>query len=157
MEYTDYNVVRGPASKVREVLESLTDSAVLVDTEGDFVPFVMSGDTGTLPGAFDWYLNVFDAEGGAWGFTVCVDGEEVGAATYGENAEWGIDAADNGFRGDLTATAKALGSSTDALEACFDADGVERFCELVGFEHRYALYPHEHEMPPAIVLLSELL
>jgi len=156
MEYTDYNVVRGPAEKVREALGALTHSAILVDHQGAFVPFVMSGDTGVLPKTFDWYLSVFDAEGGAWGFTLCVDGEEVGTATYGENAEWGIDAADNGFRGDLAATATGLGTSAAELEACFDADGVERFCQLVGFEHQYMLYPHEREMPEAIVLISEI-
>jgi hypothetical protein len=156
MEYTDYNVVRGPAAAVRETLAAVTDSAVLVDTQGDHVPFVMSGDTSVLPKHFDWYLNVFDAEGGAWGFTVCVDGEQIGTATYGENAEWGIDAKDNGFEGDLDEVAEALGTTSDALEECFDPDGVERFCRLVGFEHQYTLYPHEREMPPAIALLSEM-
>ncbi len=156
MEYTDYNVVRGPAAAVREALAGVTDSAVLIDGQGDFVPFVMSGDTGVLPKHFDWYLSVFDAEGGAWGFTVCVNGAEVGTATYGENAEWGIDAKDNGFRGDLAATADALGTNTDALEKCFHSDGADAFCKLVGFEHQYMLYPHEHEMPEAIVLLSEM-
>ncbi|MBO6938304.1 MAG: hypothetical protein JJ863_25265 [Deltaproteobacteria bacterium] len=156
MEYTDYNVVRGPAAKVRKALAEVTDSAVLVDDQGDFVPFVMSGDTGVLPKHFDWYLSIFDAEGGAWGFAMCVDGAEVGAATYGENAEWGIEAKDNGFRGDLTATAKAIGASTEALEKCFHSDGADAFCKLVGFAHQYMLYPHEHEMPEGVVLLSEM-
>jgi len=156
MEYTDYNVVRGPATAVRETLGPVTESAVLVDTQEPLVPFVMSGDTSVLPKHFDWYLSVFDAEGSAWGFAVAVDGEQVGTATYGENAEWGIDAKDNGFEGDLEATAKALGTSSAELQQCLDPKGVQRFCALVGFEHQYALYPHEHDMPPAIALLSEM-
>ena len=116
MEYTDYNVVRGPVESVRQTLAAVTESAVLIDDQGDFVPFVMSGDTKVLLEHFDWYLSVFDAEGGAWGFTVCVGGEEIGTATYGENAEWGIAAKDNGFRGDLAATAEALGTSVRTVE-----------------------------------------
>lgn len=156
MEYTDYNVVRGPVESVRQTLAAVTESAVLIDDQGAFVPFVMSGDTKTLLEHFDWYLSVFDAEGSAWGFTLCVDGKEIGTATYGENAEWGIDAADNGFDGDLAATAEALGTTREALEKCFDADGVESFCEQVGFTHQYTLYPYEREMPEAIVLASEM-
>lgn len=157
MEYTDYYVAKGNAATLRLTLEECADKALVADSpDAGFSPFVAVGTPDDFESRFDWLLSVFDAEGGAWGFQLYIDGAEIASATYGENAEWGIDLSDNGFTGDMDATAGALGTTTAALEACLNADGVEAFCRAVGFEHQYMLYPHENEMPDGVVMLSDL-
>jgi hypothetical protein len=157
MEYTDYYVARGSLDDVRAEISRRADRAVIVDgLDGGFVPFVAAGAGKDFDEGWDWLLSVFDAEGSAWGFHVIVDGVEVARAVYGDNAEWGIDAADNGLDGELDAAARALGVAAGKLEACLRDDGVEDFCELVGFTHQYMLYPHEDEMPDGIVTMGEL-
>lgn len=156
MEYTDYYVAKGSADDVRGKVEKACKQGVVVDGLGDFVPFVAVGKTDRLPKTFGWLLRVFDAEGSAWGFELWVDGKQLGSATYGENAEWGIDGDDNGFDGDEAKVAEALGATAAKLRKCLNDDGVERFCKLVGFEHQYTLYAHEDEMPDGVTLLSEI-
>lgn len=160
MEYTDYWVVRGDAKKVRTKLAKLVSGGVVMDAEkSDLAVFVVEGHSALdhdskLPDAFDWLLGIWDAEGGAWGFELYVKGESLGSATYGENAEWGIDESMNGFEGDVAKAAKALGITTKKLESCLDDAGVEKLCKLVGFEHHYTLYPRD--LPDEVMLLSEM-
>ena len=157
MEYTDYFVARGNLEDVSAAIAGRVERAVIVDgLEGGFVPFVVAGAGEGFVESWDWLLSVFDAEGGAWGFRVMVEGAEIASAVYGENAEWGIDRADNGLEGGLEAAAAALGVAADKLEACLHDRGVETFCQLVGFPHQYMLYPHEDEMPDGVSILGEM-
>lgn len=155
MEYTDYYVAKGPAADVAGKLKPIASKALLMDGDENFVPFVRMGDDTMLFRAFPWLLSVFDAEGGAWGFILRIDAEEIARATFGVNAEWGISRKMNGFEGELDAAASALGTTASALEACFNDEGVADFCKLVGFEHAYMLYPHEAQIPDGVNLLSD--
>ncbi len=159
MEYTDYCVAKGGGDAVCAILAPLAEGAFVIDNQGDFVPFVAIWKAklrGRWVRSFDWLLTVFDAEGSAWGFSISVDGEELGKATYGDNCEWGIDADDNGLHGELDVVAEALGMTSSELEACLNDEGVDRFCKQVGFAHQYTLYPHERGMPEGVGRLSEL-
>ncbi len=150
MEYTDYFVVRSDAEALAEKLAPLSDGALLMDDGGGpLLPFVALWKPAarkTYVAQFDWLLSVFDAESAAWGFSICVSGEEVGSAVYGDNAEWGIAKKDNGLTGELEAIAEALGVPAAKFSECLHEGGVEGFCTLVGFEHAYMLYPHEREL-----------
>ena len=157
MEYTDYWVAKGTAGEVREALEGVVEKAILIDDLKGFVPFAAVGTEKKIVKAFDWILSVFDAEGAAWGFTICMDGKQVATATYGDNAEWGISRKDNGFEGDMAEAAKALGISEKKLKGCLDDEGAVKLCKAIGFNHQYMLYPHEDEMPPGVVLMSDLM
>lgn len=156
MEYTDYYVVKDDLGKLQTVLEELTDEAIIMDDAPPFFPFVGDSlDAKKLIKKFDWLLSVFDAEGGAWGFELNHEGESVGSATWGENSEWGIDSSMNGFEGDLEKTAEVLGTTSAKLQSCFDDGWADEFCALVGFEHRYMLYPRD--LPPGVMLISDLM
>ena len=152
MEYTDYYVARGTPQDVRDRIDEVADAAVLVDEFENFVPFVTESSADEFA-AWDWLLRVYDAEGSAWGFVLWNNGKEVARAEWGENGEWGIDAADNGLKGEPDDVASALGIDVDALHNCMNAEGVYVFCDLVGFPHQYCLYPHE--MPPGVNLMSD--
>lgn len=155
MEYTDYYVAKAPLAAVLAKLKPIVSKALIMDDQADFVPFVRIGDDTMLFHAFPWLLSVFDAEGGAWGFVLRIDAEEIARATFGVNAEWGISRKMNGFEGDLNAAAVGLDVTTTELEACFNDEGVEKFCKLVGFDHAYMLYPHEAQIPDGVNLLSD--
>ena len=159
MEYTDYWVARGDAATVRDALAKVAKKGVVID--GDGFAFFVSDEHSALdhdkklPAKFDWLLGVWDAEGSAWGFELYAKGKHVASATYGENAEWGIDEDMNGFEGDVAKTADALGIKKAKLEKCLDADGVEKFCKAIGFEHQYTLYARD--LPDEVMLLSDMM
>lgn len=162
MEYTDYWVVPGEAAAVRDLLCEVGDAGLVLDDAGSgLVVFVLEGhssldgDNADLAKRFDWLLGIWDAEGGAWGFELYAAGKSIAAATWGENAEWGIDESMNGTEGDLAEAAKVLGTKTRKLEACMNDEGVERFCKAAGFEHHYTLYPRK--LPDGVRLLSEII
>ena len=158
MEYTDYFVAKESGTALRPKLKKSFKRGMIMDTDASagFTPFVVLGKTDKLPTKLPWLIRVFDAEGSAWGFTLWIDGKEIAKATYCDNAEWGISKKDNKFVGDTAAAAKALGTTAAKLEKTLNAKGVEKFCQLVGFQHQYMLYPHEREMPAGIGLFSEL-
>ncbi len=157
MEYTDYYVAKGTPAALRDKLSGLADKGIIVEPDGELVPFVVADPVEEFDSKWDWLLSVFDAEGAAWGFRLIVDGDEVASATYGDNAEWGIDRSDNGFEGDVDQVSAALGTTVNELKACMNDEGAVSFCKAVGFNHQYMLYPHEHEMPDGIVLMSDLM
>lgn len=152
MEYTDYYVVRGSAATLREQLIEVTDAAVIVDMlDVDFVPFATETSREDL-GELDWLLRVYDAEGSAWGFELWTR-ERIGSGEFGANAEWGIDAKDNGFEGAITDMAAAVRADESEVQACLHPGGVDDFCELIGFPHQYMLYPRD--LPDGVLFLSE--
>ncbi len=161
MEYTDYWVVKGEPTEIRTRLQKVAKKGVVVDVdESELVAFVVEGYSvldapKKLAKQFEWMLGVWDAEGSAWGFDLWIDGKVLASATYGENAEWGIDEDQNGFEGDVAATAKALGMTKKKLEKFLDEDGVEKFCKAVGFGHHYTLYPRN--LPKGVMLMSEMM
>jgi hypothetical protein len=77
----------------------------------------------------DTVLSFFDHESAAWDFSVYLKGKRIGGGTFGENAETGAD--DEGFDGDLAASAKALGTTAKKLEATFVEDSA-KFLKLLG-------------------------
>lgn len=156
MEYTDYYVAKGNAAATKEIIEKEVNYAIIDDMQNDFIPFIVWDSNEDFENKWDWLLKVFDAEGSAWGFTLFKKGKEIFSATYGENMEWGIDLTDNGFEGDLSKASEEFGVKLNKLEKCLNDKGVEKFCKLVGFEHRYMFYPHEREKPDGIFLFSEL-
>lgn len=155
MEYTDYYVAKGDKTTIKQIIEKEVTDAIIDDVQDGFIPFIVWDADEDFEEKWDWLLSVFDAEGGAWGFTLYNSGKELFSATYGENSEWGIDLSDNGYEGDLNKAAEVLGVKVNALEKCFNPHGVEKFCKLVGFEHRYMFYPYERENPNGIFLLSQ--
>ena len=155
MEYTDYYVAKGKLEVTKEIIKKEVNHAIIDDRQDDFFPFVVWEANEDFENKWDWLLKVFDAEGGAWGFTLFKLGEPIMSATYGENSEWGIDLSDNGYKGDLNESAEELGVKVSELEKCLNDKGVEQFCILVGFEHRYMLYPYEGEEPEGVFFMSQ--
>lgn len=155
MEYTDYYVAKGKIETAKEIIEKEVHHAIIDDSQDDFFPFIVWDSNEDFENKWDWLLKVFDAEGGAWGFSLYKSGKIIIKATYGENSEWGIDLEDNGYEGDLNEAAEELGVKISKLEKCLNDKGVEKFCKLVGFEHRYMFYPYEREKPEGIFFMSE--
>lgn len=155
MEYTEYYVAKGNIEIVKNIIKKEVNEAVIDDFQEKFMPFIVWDANDDFEKKWDWLLKVFDAEGSAWGFTLYNASKEIFSATFGENMEWGIDLSDNGFKGDLNVAADAFGVKINKLEKHLNANGVEKFCKLVGFEHRYMFYPHEREKPDGVFLMSE--
>jgi hypothetical protein len=156
MEYTDYFVTKGNIDSVHSKIKKEAKKAIIMDNEGDFIPFVVLQVKDNFEKKWDWLLKVFDAEESAWGFDLYISGKNIMSATYGENAEWGINLSDNGSKGNKSEAADALKINVEDLEKCLNDRGVNKFCELVGFAHQYMFYPHEGEMQDGVFLLSEM-
>lgn len=159
MEYTEYYITKDTAVSVQEQLKKVATSALIDDYEkgSAFVPFVLYSERSNFLEGWNWLLKIFDAEGSAWGFTLYASGKQLMNAVYGENAEWGIDLSDNVQEGDLEEAAKVLKVEKDKLETCLNADGVEDFCQSIGFSHKYMFYPHDSDDTGEISLMSKCL
>lgn len=133
--------------KVKAALKKLKVDAVL--TEGKTWLYIHSPSKNTVKFA-DPMIHFFDHEGSAWDFDVYMKGKRIGGAIFGTNLETG--ASNQGFTGDLAATAKALAVDKKKLEKTFVKDS-KKFFALLDLE--WMAMP-ENEVPKGIAFFDEL-
>lgn len=134
---------------VKAVLKKLKANAVLVEDKGWL--YVNSANRKVVAFA-DMVMHFFDHEGSAWDFDVYVKAKRVGGGIFGENAETGAE--DQGFTGDLVATAKALGVDAKKLEKTFVEDS-KKFFKLLDLGW-HAAPETEAEIPKGQHFFDEL-
>jgi hypothetical protein len=114
--------------RARATLKKLKANAVVIEGEGWVYMISPSKKVARFS---DVVLHYFDHEGSAWDFDLYLKGKRIGGGTFGVNGETG--AHDQGFDGDIAATAKALGVDARKLERTFTDDS-KKFLKLLGLE-----------------------
>ena len=133
--------------QVKAALKKLKADAVI--TEGKGWLYVHSPSKSAVKFA-DMVLHYFDHESSAWDFDVYVKGKRIGGGIFGKNLETGAD--DQGFDGDLAATARALGVDEKQLKKTFVKDA-KKFFALLKLE--WMAMP-ENEVPKGVAFFDEL-
>jgi hypothetical protein len=136
-------------AKIKATLKKLKANAVI--TEGKGWLYVNSANR-KAAGFADVVIHFFDHEGSAWDFDVYVKAKRVGGGIFGENVETGAE--DQGFTGDLAATAKALDIDAKKLEKTFAKDST-KFFKLLALEWHVAPET-EQEIPKGQNFFDEL-
>ncbi|MEO8702500.1 MAG: hypothetical protein ABI867_20820 [Kofleriaceae bacterium] len=136
-------------AKLKAALKKLKANAVI--TEGKTWLYVNSANR-KAAGFANTVIHYFDHEGSAWDFDVYVAGKRIGGGIFGENVETGAE--DQGFEGDLAATAKALAVDPKKLEKTFATDS-KKFFKLLGLEWM-AAPETESEIPKGQHFFDEL-
>jgi hypothetical protein len=133
----------------KAALQKLKANAVL--TEGKGWLYVNSAHR-KAAGFAASVLHFFDHEGSAWDFVVYAKGKRIGGGIFGTNVETG--ATNQGFTGDLAATAQALGVTAKQLETTFAKDS-KKFFKLLALD--WMAGPEtESEIPEGQHFLDEL-
>lgn len=133
-EFWDFYATRGPIDEVlaaarRKRLRAVVAAASEVGgREPSWVYVYAEGKQVARLGELVLYF--FDHKGAAWSFELWRSGESIGQGTFGENPETGAE--DEGFEGDLEATAAALGVPVEKLEKTFASPDSSKFLRLLG-------------------------
>jgi len=114
--------------KIKAALKKLKVDALLTDSKGWLY---LNSANPKVVGVADVVLHFFDHESSAWDFDVYSKAKRIGGGIFGENAETGAE--DQGFTGDLAATAKALEVDAKKLEKTFKRDS-KAFFKLLALE-----------------------